>query len=403
MPVSNKKHIFISHASLNNDVSEALYDRLTRQNKLACWIDIKDIHPDQGAFTEQIANAIYNANMLILVDTPEAKESDYVVRELQLAKDRRLPVYHYQPARERSPFWLNLYIRQLVLKLQLRMFSPIITAGLLLLLLLVALALVIFYMGTRVVPVIANSESRQLPTAIFPTPTLTAIPIPSDPKVAAPFHFKTDFSLLYDDFNDQNFEGSFNPKVFHFNITPNDKRVIIAQQNGSLDMFFPSDCLREEIRFDCEVQLNSDLLDMKKLQYFGFRARNKSRTLLRGVSVSVSYDIPDRSRAGFGWNFNDYAMAFFRTIPAIPEKELYAYVNVDTNWHAYEILRDIEESTYYYYVDGQLVDQYTLAHPQEWEQAPLQLIIYSLKANINNIENVDTDFQLDEVNIGGFK
>ena len=103
-------------------------------------------------------------------------------------------------------------------------------------------------------------------------------------------------------------------------------------------------------------------------------------------------------------HFTDYAMAYFRSIPALPEKDLYAYVPINMGWHAYEILRDPQKPTFYYYLDGQLVDTYNPVHAREWDQAPLQLVIYSWKGFFEHGgELAGTRFELDQFIIGGFK
>jgi hypothetical protein len=58
-------------------------------------------------------------------------------------------------------------------------------------------------------------------------------------------------------------------------------------------------------------------------------------------------------------------MASFRSIPALPETDFYAYVKIDSCWYAHEILRDTKNTAYYYYIDGQLVDVYTPVHARE--------------------------------------
>ena len=177
----------------------------------------------------------------------------------------------------------------------------------------------------------------------------------------------------------------------------------VSQQNGSLLIYFPVECLSVEKRWDCELELDSKILEAGAIQYFGFRARTVDRTSLRGISVSISINEPNRSRAGFGWDFTDHAMAFFRSIPALPEKELYAYISIDLGWHAYEILRDPQNSTFYYYIDGQLVDIFTPVHAREWEQAPLHLIIYSLNGwNVSGGAETSTQLEIDEIVVGGF-
>jgi hypothetical protein len=101
----------------------------------------------------------------------------------------------------------------------------------------------------------------------------------------------------------------------------------------------------------------------------------------------------------------DRAMAFFHSIQALPEKDSYVYIPIDLGWHAYEILRDPQKYAYYYYIDGQLVDTYTPVHGSEWNQAPLQLSIFSIGnkvADLNGNERIDTQFEIDELVVGGF-
>jgi hypothetical protein len=222
--------------------------------------------------------------------------------------------------------------------------------------------------------------------------------------MAAPFHFKPDTVLLQDDFDNQTFENSINDQTMTYDIKPRDPLVKTDQQNGSLVISFPTECLNTEKTWDCELELDSNVLEASAIQYFGMRARTVERTSLRDVSVSISINQPQRSRAGFGWDFTDHAMAFFRSIPTLPEKDLYAYVKIDPGWHAYEIVHNTQTARFDYYVDGQLVATFTLVHAQEWNQAPLRLIIYSLSAqNENSGEKTATRFEIDQVIIGGFK
>ncbi len=403
MPASPKQTIFISHSSANKNVTDELYDALTRRYQLTCWVDAFNLHADQGPFSGEIVKAIKGSKLLALVDSPASRQSDYVHREIQLARDLQIPIYRCSIDENQSPFLRRIKIQWLALSIQVRLVRGFLFAALMLFLLLAVMALGIFLLGTRVVPVLANANLRDLPAAFRPTPTSTATPNPSDPKVAAPFHFKPDTTLLQDDFDDQRFDNSFNNQIIYYDISPRDPQVKVGQQNGILVIYFPARCLSEERRWDCELQMNSNVLNLATIQYFGFRARTVGRTSLRDVSVSISINEPNRSRAGFGWDVTDHAMAFFRSIPPFPEKDLYAYVNINSGWHAYEILRDVKTATYYYYVDGQLVDTYSPVHAQEWDQAPLQLIIYSMTSLMNNEgEQADTRFEMDEFIIGGF-
>jgi hypothetical protein len=244
-----------------------------------------------------------------------------------------------------------------------------------------------------------------LPAAFQPTSTTTALAAPSDPKLAAPFHFKPDTVILGDDFNASGSGTSLNDQILTYSPDPRIPNVKISQQNGSLEMFFPAECLDGKLVNDCQVGLVSKVLDAKAIEYFGLRARTGSRTYLRGVSISLSVYIPSSNGNGFGWYFTDRAMAFFHSILALPEKNMYTYVPIDLGWHAYEILRDPLKSMYYYYIDGQLVSTYLPDHASEWNQAPLQMTIYSIGNKLTDPTGkavIDTQFDIDELVVGGF-
>jgi len=402
MAVSQKHTIFISHSSLDAKVTEELYASLTSRFHLPCWMDAFDLHTDGRPFSAQIVNALRSASLLVLVDSPAARTSDYVNREVQAAKDLQKPIQRCSIDEDQPALLRKIKIQWLALNIQLQLARGFLLTALSVFVLFAALAFVIFFLGTQVVPALVQA-GRDLPGAYRPTPTLTTIPTPSDPKLAAPFHFKPDTVLMQDDFDNPGFENDFNDTETS-NWMPSDPQVKISSQNNSLVIDFPVECLNEEKRWDCLLKLNSKVLDASAIQYFGFRARTDARSSLRGVSVSLSINDPWSSLAGFGWNFTDYAMAYFRSIPALPEKDLYAYVPINMGWHAYEILRDPQKPTFYYYLDGQLVDTYNPMHAREWDQAPLQLVIYSWKGFFEHGgELAGTRFELDQFIIGGFK
>jgi len=403
MPATSKRTIFINHASQNQAVTEELYQALTQRYHLSCWMDAFDLHTDKGPFSEQIVKALRSASMLVVVDSPAARNSDYVTREVQLGKDLQLSIRRCS-IDERLPVWRRkLRIQRLALGIQLRQARSFMVAALVLFLLLAVLAVGVFLLGTQVYPALAQA-GRDLPAAFWPTPTQTAIPAIADAKLAAPFHFKPDTVILQDDFDNPAFDNKINDQTMTYNIAPRDPQVKVGQQNGSLVISFPTDCLTKEKTWDCELELDSKILDANAIQYFGLRARTVERTSMRDVSVSISINEPQRSRAGFGWDFADQAMAFFRSIPALPEKELYAYIKIDPGWHAYEIVRDGQTARFDYFVDGQLVATDTPVHAQDWNQAPLRLIIYSFSAvNESGGEKTATRFEMDQVIIGGFK
>jgi hypothetical protein len=402
MPASTKRTIFISHASQNQAVTEELYQALTGRYHLNCWMDAFDLHTDKGPFSEQIVQALRSASVLVVVDSPAARNSDYVTREIQLGKDLQLPIRECS-IDERLPAWRRkLRIQRLALGIQLRQARSFLLAALTLILLLVVLSVGIFLLGTRVYRALAGTE-RELAAPLWPAQTPTSTPGPSDPKLAAPFHFLPDTMLLQDDFDQPALENKINDQTMTYNIDPPDPQVQVGQQNGSLVVDFPADCLNTDKIWDCELELDSNILDASAIQYFGMRARTVERTSRRDISVSVSISEPQRSRAGFGWDFTDHAMAFFRSIPSLPEKDLYAYVKIDADWHAYEIVRNSQTARFDYYVDGQMVATFTPVHVEDWNQAPLRLIIYSLSAqNETGGEKTATRFEMDQVIIGGF-
>jgi hypothetical protein len=405
MPAVQKQTIFISHSSLNKKVTDELYRALTDRYHLVCWLDNFDLQTEAGSFSAQIVEALRSSKLLVQVDSPAARASAYVQRELEAARDLQIPVRRCS-IDEQQPAWLRkLRIQWLAMTIQLRLARGFLFAALTLFLLLAIMLVLIFFLGTRVAPALAQGGLRNLPAAFRPNPTGTAIPTPSDPKLVAPFHFRPDTVILRDDFTDPAFENSNNTQNLTNNLIPVDKYIRISQQNGSLGIFSPLECLDGERVNDCQLMLESKILDANAIQYFGLRARNVAGTYLRDISVSLSVNEPNRSRAGFGWDFTDRAMAFFHSIPALPETNLYDYVTVDPGWHAYEILRDPQKAADYYYIDGQLVDVFNPVHAREWDQAPLQLIIYStgnkLKDPTGQAE-VDTQFEIDEVVIGGF-
>ena len=405
MPASPKRNVFISHSSLNAKVTQELYAALTGRFQLTCWLDNFDLKGNLGTFSAQIVDALRGSGLLVLVDSVAGRSSDYVRREIQLAKDLQIPIRRCSIDEDQPALFRKIRIQWLAMNIQLRLAKGFLLAALSLVVLLVSMAAVIFVLGTQVVPVFAQGGGN-LPDPFHPKPTSTPVPTPSDPKLAAPFHFKPDTILLQDDFEAAVAGNSFNDPNLPYYSAPHDPNFKLSPQNGSLVMDFPAECLDGKMVNECQLLLDSNILDAKAIEYFGLRARTTERTYLRGISVSLSINDPFTSLAGFGWYFNDNAIAFFHSIPALPEKNLYSAVQIDMGWHAYEILRDPNNPTLYYYIDGQLVDTYNPVHAREWDMAPVQLIIYSIGSKTLNPSSsalTDTRFEIDELVVGGFK
>ena len=387
-------------------MTDELYQTLTGRFQMSCWLDNFDLNTAAGSFSEQIVKALQAADLLVLVDSPAARASDYVRREIETARDLQKPLRRCS-IDEDQPGWLRrIRIYWLALGIQMRLARGFLLAGASLFVLLAVLVAAIFILGTRVVPALANGGLRDLPAAFRPTPTATTIPAPSDPKMAAPFHFVPDTVLEQNDFNDPAFESSLNVQGFTFVYSPSDPEVTVGQFAGSLVISVPGGCLVEPRMFDCEIELRGNVLDARKVQYFGIRARTTLRTDLREVMLLLGGYDHMGGRDGFGWNFTDKALALFYSVAYLPEKDLNSVVPIDANWHAYEIVRDPATGSYYYYVDGQLMDTYTPLHANDWDNAPLQLIIYCMNGKGLHVPldiNASTKFELDQYIIGGFK
>ena len=68
----------------------------------------------------------------------------------------------------------------------------------------------------------------------------------------------------------------------------------------------------------------------------------------------------------------------------------------------------INSSILTYYMDGQLLDTYTIEHPDNWNDAPLRFISYAIVGgggeSINEYRDRPlTDTEIDQLIIGGFQ
>ncbi len=394
MTTNRDSYVFISHSSANRALAEALYQALSsEQHGLDCWLDNKDLHPEGGSFPEQIVEGIRRASAFVLLDTPEARRSDYVRREVQLAQAQHLPIYRLQPGKTAAQ--QQRRIQQLAHRIHLRMSRPFWVTVLLLALTLAVLAGAAFWLGVQVVPVLAGSLATPTPT---PQPTL-----PPDPQLAAPFHFQPKVLLLEDDFNDPAWQGSFNSAFYTYDLRPADSGVQIGQEEGTLRIFLPRHCQSNDRRYDCEVQINSMPLRFAQVQYLGLRLRVAQPSAAQHLSISISSSTPDRRRTGFGWNFSNDAVPFYRRNINLPEGEFYAFVALDEGWHAYEIVRDPQTGSYSYYMDGQRIGSHTTTQQAAWQDAPLQLILYALSEPGNtSAQRNDFEVQLDLLRVGSF-
>jgi len=82
--------IFISYASIDQDVAETLCDALQARGH-PCWIACRDVGPGEN-FQESIVKAIRSARVMLLVFTSGANNSDEIKKELVLAGRHRVTV-----------------------------------------------------------------------------------------------------------------------------------------------------------------------------------------------------------------------------------------------------------------------------------------------------------------------
>lgn len=82
--------VFVSHASKDAQDAEMLVHHLERKG-VSCWISTRDI-PNGKEFAEVLVEAIDGADLMVVLLTETANESQHVVREINRAVDRRKPI-----------------------------------------------------------------------------------------------------------------------------------------------------------------------------------------------------------------------------------------------------------------------------------------------------------------------
>ena len=75
--------IFISYSSKDEKIAETIYQALETRG-LDCWIASRDVRPGEN-FQEAIVKALRSANVMLLVFTSNANNSDEIKKELVLA------------------------------------------------------------------------------------------------------------------------------------------------------------------------------------------------------------------------------------------------------------------------------------------------------------------------------
>lgn len=82
--------VFISYSSEDRDVATKICDALETRG-VKCWIASRDVGPGEN-FQESIVKTIRDANVMVLVFTGNANNSDEIKKELALASQNKLAI-----------------------------------------------------------------------------------------------------------------------------------------------------------------------------------------------------------------------------------------------------------------------------------------------------------------------
>jgi hypothetical protein len=395
MKKTSNQYIFISYASKNEEQANTLYKTLTSSRYgFACWMDRQKIEINEKTFQEQIVHGIRQAGCLILVDTRESQKSKYVKMELATAETYKVPIIRYKAKQAKWEFLNRLRLQWAIQRIQFRVTQPAWFTLLGLLLLLGAMIFSVLFLGTAT----ARAAERYLPEAVFASISGNEDETQVDPSVAAPFYFVPDYAQILDDFN---LDGEIdNDSYFYRGMAQEGTGVDIAKENERLHLFIPGSCSMVDGAFECQTEIVYGKHDIRwdYLQYFGFRARSVMNSSRLNVSLRISSESGEN---GFGWSFSDHATPFYKSSFAYPEEDFFAYVTMDNNWHAYEILLDPTMHKLFFYMDGQLIDTYMMQYYDEWVENNVMQFVLGVHGDGG--DDADTYFEIDRLVVGGFR
>jgi hypothetical protein len=402
-------YIFISYSRANQQIAREIYDTLSSSRfNLTCWLDIFDIKKDDKTFQQQIVNGIQNASCLLLVETQESKKSPYVHLEVNSAELNNVPIIHYrvnENKKARISLWDSFWLAQ---RINFRVSQPFWVSIVLLIAVLLIMASSIFYFGSQVSPVLANTYNsyyRNTPQVTpIPTSTPTIVPIETDPKKLAPFHFSPKQISYSDDFLSN---VPLNEDDYRHNGFPITDISNIIQQDGLLKFHFKNSCTSGDNFGVCVLNVDSKQIPFNSIQYFGFRARRLQQSKYLSFSLFIGKSLSWDTWTGFGWFLTDSVSPYFQANQYLPESDFYTNVNIDNNWHVYEITLDPNSHLLTYYVDGQLIGTHELVQYENWKDAPLNVKFYSTVSNPLDTETSliepDTDIEIDQIIVGSFQ
>ncbi|HAF61184.1 MAG TPA: hypothetical protein DCK95_02530 [Anaerolineaceae bacterium] len=398
----NKKpnvYAFISYSSTDRQVAKELYDTLSgKRFHIPCWLDVINIDRDEVSFQQQIVSGIQNASCLVLVDTRDAALSNYVQRELDTAKKHHVPVIHFKVSDKRPSFAKKLQFTWLAQRIRFRITQPYWVSLTLLITLLIAMFVIVTFLGTKTVPAVQQAYQRILPEAVWINAEAEYSDI--DPKEAAPFRYDPPNKLLSDDFVG---DDKFDQNYYDYEQFVAEDLLSVSQSGGSLNLFVSENCIFDQSCYYRQL-MNGPKVNLQYFQYFGIRLRSLENNPYQVVAIALGAKNTSGVTKGFGWEFNNNVSGFFRSDSTLPETGFAKSIILDEDWHAYEIFLDEENELLYFYIDGKLLGNYALQFYDEWETAPLYLR-FTIERIYQGEETQlsDTAIQIDQIVLGGFQ
>lgn len=103
--------VFISYSSQDKAVADAVCATL-ESKKIRCWIAPRDVPPGQP-FAASLINAVKSARVMVLVLSEGSNQSQYVLRELNEAVDKGIPIIPFRIEEVEPSEELRFYIKSL--------------------------------------------------------------------------------------------------------------------------------------------------------------------------------------------------------------------------------------------------------------------------------------------------
>ncbi|MBE9474675.1 MAG: toll/interleukin-1 receptor domain-containing protein, partial [Chloroflexi bacterium] len=103
--------VFISYSSQDKTVADAVCATL-ESRKIRCWIAPRDVQPGQP-FAASLINAVKSAHVMVLVLSEDSNQSQYVLRELNEAVDKGIPIIPFRIEDVEPSEELRFYIKSL--------------------------------------------------------------------------------------------------------------------------------------------------------------------------------------------------------------------------------------------------------------------------------------------------